>query len=187
MQPFFYKIISLSHECETWAGDYILWYRNPLEAIQSLFSNPLFKDEMIYTLEKHFSYGGKRVYLEIHWSDWWWRTQIFLKCIWIFQIISSQKLIYLWPSRILCQRELQLFLFFWVLTRPVSPSLEEKAAGHYILPLGTCPKVCDARTPIIHIYLWDIFLFWRQPEKRQINQLLQRRREFCTSDVCDTF
>jgi hypothetical protein len=89
--------------------------------------------------------------------------------------------------RILCQRELQLFLSFWVLTRPVSPSLEEKAAGHYILPLGTCPKLYDAHTLVIHIYLWDIFLYWRRLEKRQINQLLQKRREFYTSDVCDIF
>ena len=76
LQAFTRKTFTLSRDAETWTGDYVLWYRNPLEAIQSLFSNPMFKNEMVYIPEKHFN-RDRRLYSEIHWSDWWWHTQVF--------------------------------------------------------------------------------------------------------------
>ena len=75
-QQFSRKIISLSRNNETWAQEYELWSRNPLDIIQSLFSNPSFKEEMIYRPEKRFYSDGTRLYSEMHCSDWWWRTQV---------------------------------------------------------------------------------------------------------------
>ena len=76
LQQFSRRIISLSRNNETWAQDYELWSRNPLEVIQGLFSNPLFKDDMVYGPEKRFSDDGGRLYSEIYCSDWWWSTQV---------------------------------------------------------------------------------------------------------------
>jgi hypothetical protein len=52
------------------------WYRDPVEIARTLFGNPLFKSEMIYTPEKHTDMRGSRIYSEIHWSDWWWDLQV---------------------------------------------------------------------------------------------------------------
>src|SRR3954451_25002168 len=76
-QRFSHQTIRISHNNESWAGDHILWYRNPLDLIRNLFANPLFKQEIVYAPEKHFSNDGKRLYSEINWSDWWWRIQVF--------------------------------------------------------------------------------------------------------------
>jgi hypothetical protein len=44
--------------------------------IQNLFGNLLFRDEMVYTAEKHLTKAGEAVYSEMHWSNWWWETQV---------------------------------------------------------------------------------------------------------------
>jgi len=37
----------------------------------------MFKDEIIYAAEKHMNAQGERLYSEMHWSDWWWNTQVY--------------------------------------------------------------------------------------------------------------
>ena len=37
----------------------------------------MFKDEMVYAAERHTNAQGMRVYSEMHWSDWWWNTQVY--------------------------------------------------------------------------------------------------------------
>jgi hypothetical protein len=52
------------------------WYRDPVEIVRTLFGNPLFKNEMVFTAEKHTDAQGGRIYSEIHWSNWWWDLQV---------------------------------------------------------------------------------------------------------------
>ena len=68
----------LEHNNESWTGDHILWYRDPVELVRNLFANPMFNNEIVYVPEKHFDQNGTRLYSEIHWSDWWWRTQVYI-------------------------------------------------------------------------------------------------------------
>jgi hypothetical protein len=39
-------------------------------------SNPSFKSDIVFKAEKHFDLCGSRKYSEIHWSDFWWETQV---------------------------------------------------------------------------------------------------------------
>jgi hypothetical protein len=52
-----------------------LWYRNPVDLIQELISNPHFASGMSYRPRRHFS-GTKRVYGEMRDGDWWWQMQV---------------------------------------------------------------------------------------------------------------
>ena len=55
-----------------------LWRRDPLEIIQDLISNPMFKDEIVYQPERVYKdeEGKIRVYDEMWTGDWWWDTQV---------------------------------------------------------------------------------------------------------------
>ena len=55
-----------------------LWRRDPVEIIQSLIANPMFKDEIAYEPEKVYkdNRGKIRVYDEMWTGDWWWDTQV---------------------------------------------------------------------------------------------------------------
>ena len=68
----------LEHNNESWTRDHILWYHDPVELVKNLFGNPVFNNEMVYVPEKHFDQNRTRLYSEIHWSDWWWRTQVYI-------------------------------------------------------------------------------------------------------------
>ena len=48
-----------------------------MELIQNLFGNPMFRDEIVYAAEKHVNTQGMRLYSEMHWSEWWWNTQVY--------------------------------------------------------------------------------------------------------------
>ncbi|KAJ7577335.1 hypothetical protein C8J56DRAFT_1007166 [Mycena floridula] len=54
-----------------------LYYRDVLECIKSLFSNPEFAPYTKYTPEVHFKDIGKKVrlYHDMHTAKWWWETQ----------------------------------------------------------------------------------------------------------------
>jgi len=54
------------------------WYRDPIEVTRALFGNPLFKNEMVFVAERHIDSQGSRMYSEMHWSDWWWDTQVYI-------------------------------------------------------------------------------------------------------------
>jgi hypothetical protein len=88
-----------------WAQKYELWSRNPLAVIQGLFSNPLFKEEMVYGPEQRFCCKGRRLYSEMHCSDWWWRTQAshicffgfwLLLCVLLFVYLFSLCYLHVW-------------------------------------------------------------------------------------------
>lgn len=54
-----------------------LWYRNPVECVQELLGNPLFKDYMHYAptcIRKRST--GKRVFHEAWSAQWWWKAQV---------------------------------------------------------------------------------------------------------------
>lgn len=55
-----------------------LWYRNPLDCIQELLSNPAFREVMKYAPERHYvdAEGKTRVINEMWTADWWWELQV---------------------------------------------------------------------------------------------------------------
>ncbi|KAF8870084.1 hypothetical protein BD779DRAFT_1456037 [Infundibulicybe gibba] len=57
--------------------DMELWYRDPVECIKELLSNPAFKDSISYVPERVYtsSDGDDRIYDEMWTGDWWWDTQ----------------------------------------------------------------------------------------------------------------
>ncbi|KAF8877773.1 hypothetical protein BD779DRAFT_1677121 [Infundibulicybe gibba] len=54
-----------------------LWYRDPVECIKELLSNPAFKDSISYVPERIYtsSDGDDQIYDEMWTGDWWWDTQ----------------------------------------------------------------------------------------------------------------
>ncbi|OBZ67720.1 hypothetical protein A0H81_12089 [Grifola frondosa] len=54
-----------------------LWKRDPVECIQELIGNPVFKDLIQYAPERLYSdsEGSERIYDEMWTADWWWDTQ----------------------------------------------------------------------------------------------------------------
>ena len=71
-------MVNIKHTQESWNGKYTVWYRNPIELIQNLFGNLMYKDDMVYTAGKHINPQGMCLYSEMHWSDWWWNTQVYI-------------------------------------------------------------------------------------------------------------
>jgi Plavaka transposase len=55
-----------------------LWRRDPVECMKELMGNPIFKDSLEYTPQKHFTdkEGNNRVFDEMWNGDWWWDTQV---------------------------------------------------------------------------------------------------------------
>ena len=57
-------------------------YRDILEAIQSLWSDPLLADQLIYRPEKMYSDETRqsRLYNEMSTGSWWWKIQVTAAC-----------------------------------------------------------------------------------------------------------
>lgn len=55
-----------------------LWYRDPVECIRELISNPLFRGKMSFAPEQLFEDpdGKRRVWSEMNTGDWWWKVQV---------------------------------------------------------------------------------------------------------------
>jgi hypothetical protein len=55
-----------------------LWRRDPVECTKELMGNPLFKESLEYTPQKHYmdEEGNIRVFDEMWSGDWWWNTQV---------------------------------------------------------------------------------------------------------------
>ena len=55
-----------------------LWFRDPVECVNELLSNPAFKDHISYAPEHVYSNkeGTERIYDEMWTGDWWWETQV---------------------------------------------------------------------------------------------------------------
>lgn len=56
----------------------VMFYRDPIECIQKLFSKPEFKGKMVYAPQKEFRADNEedRVYSEMWTSNWWWEIQV---------------------------------------------------------------------------------------------------------------
>jgi hypothetical protein len=58
--------------------DLELWYRDPVECVRELLSNPAFKEYVCYAPERVYSdnEGKERIFDEMWTGDWWWEMQV---------------------------------------------------------------------------------------------------------------
>ena len=57
-----------------------IYYRNPIDVIKSLWSNPTYADQMVFSPQKLWTSSDKtsRLYNEMWTGDWWWKIQVFI-------------------------------------------------------------------------------------------------------------
>jgi Plavaka transposase len=53
-----------------------LYYRNPIDAVQSLLDRPSLADHLEYIPRKLWTNEEERIYNEIFTGDWAWETQV---------------------------------------------------------------------------------------------------------------
>ena len=55
-----------------------LWFRDPVECVRELLSNPAFVEFVSYAPERVYSdsEGKERIYDEMWSADWWWDMQV---------------------------------------------------------------------------------------------------------------
>ena len=55
-----------------------IYYRNPIDVIKSLWSNPTYADQMAFAPQKVWTSSDKtsRLYNEMWTGDWWWKIQV---------------------------------------------------------------------------------------------------------------
>ncbi|KAI0055548.1 hypothetical protein BV25DRAFT_1815428 [Artomyces pyxidatus] len=60
---------------------YEVYFRDVMECVRSLYSNPEFVQHMAYAPEQHFADEGmkNRMYGEMYTGDWWWQVQAVLE------------------------------------------------------------------------------------------------------------
>ena len=92
IQPFQVKTFDVVHKSETWTGPQKMIFQNPLAVLQHLMSNPLFKNEMVFKAEKHFSSHRVREYAEIHWSNFWWEIQVEITELQLVEIHGNHRM-----------------------------------------------------------------------------------------------
>lgn len=71
-----------------------LWTRDPLECIKELIGNPAFADHMEYRpkrLWKGPKRHERRVFNEAWSADWWWKTQVSIRCCHYLQVLICFK------------------------------------------------------------------------------------------------
>ena len=58
--------------------DLELWFRDPVECVRELLSNPAFIDYISFAPEHVYSdsEGKERIFDEMWTADWWWETQV---------------------------------------------------------------------------------------------------------------
>lgn len=67
------------YEEVTVAGEaYPFFYRNIIECMKALYSDPDLADVMFFAPERHFkdAEGQERVYHEMNTGKWWWQMQV---------------------------------------------------------------------------------------------------------------
>ena len=58
------------------AASCTVYHRDVIQVLRFLMSHGLFKDNLMYTLERHYtSAENTRVYSKMHTGDWWWSMQ----------------------------------------------------------------------------------------------------------------
>ena len=76
---------------EDTAVQHQIYYRNPVDVIKALWSNPIYTDEMVFAPQKILTSSEKtsRVYNQMWTGDWWWKIQVFISfIIYIIRILS---------------------------------------------------------------------------------------------------
>ena len=55
-----------------------LWRRDPVECVEELIGNPVWRDAMAYSPEHAYTdaRGRNQIYDEMWTGDWWWETQV---------------------------------------------------------------------------------------------------------------
>lgn len=53
-----------------------MWMRDPVECVEELLANPLFKEQMKFAGAEVFNKNGDRVIDEIWTADWWQELQV---------------------------------------------------------------------------------------------------------------
>lgn len=58
--------------------EHLVQYRNPLEVVQSLWSNSTYADQMVFAPRRMWSSSSRssRLYNEMWTGDWWWEVQV---------------------------------------------------------------------------------------------------------------
>ncbi|KAG8946041.1 hypothetical protein FRC03_001582, partial [Tulasnella sp. 419] len=61
--------------------EYEIYYRDPLECIEALYSNPAFADQLVFAPEKQWADEEQksRLYNEMNTGKWWWEKQASIK------------------------------------------------------------------------------------------------------------
>lgn len=70
-----------------------LWKRDPVECIRELIGNPVFRSNMAYAPEKHYtdSTSTNAIYGEAWTGEWWWNIQVHLLCLNYFDSNTSHR------------------------------------------------------------------------------------------------
>jgi hypothetical protein len=55
-----------------------IWCRDPVECVQELIGNPMFRDHLSYAPKKLFTDGMKdeQIFNEMDTAEWWWGIQV---------------------------------------------------------------------------------------------------------------
>ena len=51
------------------------YYRDPIELVAYILSQPAYSDHLVFAPVKEYQ-NGTRIYSELHTGDWWWETQV---------------------------------------------------------------------------------------------------------------
>ena len=116
----------------------------------------------MYTLEKHFTKDGYSVYLEMHWSSWWWEMQVcYLHGQHYNQILYE---CWLWYIRVPYLLEQLLYQFSSVLMRHASPPLVKWLHILSMRQLEICQNKFAEHTDEMLMFLLLIFQSWSHLE-----------------------
>lgn len=60
-----------------------VYYRDIIECIKALFSDPNFADFLVFAPERHYADEDEtvRLYHEMHTGKWWWNSQVSILCL----------------------------------------------------------------------------------------------------------
>lgn len=82
---------------EIMIGDQVfdVWFRDIVQCIKALFSDPDFASILVFAPEKHFTSNMKdvRMYHDMHTGRWWWGTQVSSTCPVIFGVLTYRNVV----------------------------------------------------------------------------------------------
>ena len=86
-RPRFYR-----HNIKIGNETVIMYSRNLMQCIETLYGNPEFATHLIHKPERHYCRSGnerKRVFHDMHTGSWWWEMQVFIEISVLAFIIHS--------------------------------------------------------------------------------------------------